>query len=307
MKRTLLFLLAVLATGCAGTDRDTFATDGASDGGVDCDTEEFSYLVQDIVDAEGITHYTCEGPDVAADGPAFDGWFAPSTVVPGGLLNVTLFSDHAEDLPGRTVVLDAPEVLGHSRFVLGSEHLTERGARFQVLIRPDLAAGQQTLRVALLDDYGDVEATGPALEIPVHVVEVGAAPRGLRVALSFWSEDDPGARPDVNLQVFEPDGNRVDADAPTSANGALVEFDGNSACEATGNLESISWPQDAAAGRYSAYAFFVDTCGYDVDFHWTVSFAYFDRLIGVWEGEIGPPHEDDPENEIIDLSWVELP
>ena len=306
MKRTLPFALAVIAAGCAADNRDSFAPDGSSDG-VDCEVQGASYLVQDIVDATGLNHYTCDAPSVAADGPSFDGWFAPTTVVPGGLLNVTLFTDHAEDLPGRTLVLDAPEVLGHSRFELGEEHLDERGVRFQVLIRPNLVAGQQTLRVALLDDDGDGEATGPVVEIPVHVVDIDTAPRGLRVSLSFWSEEDPDAAPDVNLQVFEPDGNRVDAQAPTSANGAQLEFDGNSACEATGNLESISWPQDAAAGRYSAYAFFLDTCGYDVDFHWTVSFAYFDRLIGIWEGEIGPPHDpDEAEQDIIDLSWVEL-
>jgi hypothetical protein len=310
MKRITILALAALTAGCVGDDRAGFAEGGTStddDDDVNCEVQEFSYLVQDIVDADGIQHQTCDAPSVAEDGPAFSGWFSPAGAAPGGLLSISVFTVEDETLAGRTVVLDAPEVIGHSRFELTDDHIIEGGARFQIHLRHDLAAGPQSLAVALLDDYGDDERIGPSITVPVTVVPVADEPRGLRIALNFWSEDDPDARPDVNLQVFEPDGHRIDASDPVSSIGGMVEYDGNAECEATENLESMSWPQDGAAGEYSAFAFFRDDCGYQTDFHWTVSFSYFDRLLGVWEGEISAPHEGgDPEDDVIDLSYVNI-
>jgi hypothetical protein len=308
MQRTAVLLLAALAAGC-GADRDTFAPagPGGPEAAFECEREDFSYLVQDIVDVSEIAHYTCEAPAALDDGPQFDGWFAPRDVVPGGVLSVTVFAEDPQQLVGRTVILDAPEVLGHSRFVITDEQIEPRGARFQVLMRHDLAPGPQTLKVALLDDYGATEATGPAVDVPVQVVALAGdpGPRGLRIAMAFWSEGDPTAAPDIALQVVEPDGNLVDETTPASANGGALEVTGNADCVPGANIESISWPQDAAPGRYSASAVFADRCGLEADLQWTVSFSYFDRLLGVWEGESGS-HGDPFEAGTLDLSFIDM-
>ncbi len=49
------------------------------------------------------------------------------------------------------------------------------------------------------------------------------------------------------------------------------------------------------------------SCGFYTDFHWTLAFSYFDRLIGVWEGELPAPDEDDQDQgDIINLSYVTI-
>lgn len=307
MKRILLLALAVSATGCVATDRGSFVPGDASDpDAVDCEEQIVSYMVQDILDAEQISHYTCEAPEAADDGPAFDGWFSPGAAVPGGVVAIDLFSDHVDDLVGRTVSLDAPGELGHTRVRIEDAHIRERGARLLVMLTPTMPIGEQILRVALVDDYGDVEATGPAVEVPVQVVAVHPERRGLRISMAFWSEEDPEAAPNVNLQIFEPSGNRLDADAPTSDIGGQLEHDANADCVPSENVESVSWPEDTPPGRYGAFAFFKSRCDTDADFHWQLTFSYTDRLLGVWEGEIEPPHDDDPESEIVELSYVDV-
>lgn len=307
MKRSIVLLLPLLAAACT-PEPGGFADggDGTREPAIECERQDFSYLVQDIVDVSDMDHFTCDAPAASEDGPAFTGWFSPTTVVPGGLLSVSVYSDLGDDLIGRTVILDAPEELGHSRFVLDSDHMIEGGARFQVLMRHDLLPGPQTLSVALLDDYGDVEAIGPAVQVPVEVVEldVDPGPRGLRISFNYWSEEDPDASPDLDLQVFEPNGERLDSDNPESAAGGKLEYQSNPDCVPTANVESMSWPQDAERGNYAAHAFFHDHCGYDTEYKYTVTFSFFDRLIGTWDGETGVPGSDD--EQIFPLAWVDL-
>ncbi len=107
------------------------------------------------------------------------------------------------------------------------------------------------------------------------------------------------------LQVFEPGGERVSVNDPAPASGAQVEHDGQTECSGEPTFEEISWPQDSAPGRYNAYAFVWDSCGYDGELEWTVAFSRYDRLLSVWGGRILTPPEG-LDGDLIDLTWIEI-
>lgn len=297
-------LTLLLFAGCVPEDEGGFTGVGPGPSEDECSNDGHDQLVADAFAGDSVA-WTCGAPDSVDSGPAIVGWSGVTNVLPGGFVDIELQVSGVDRLDGQQVVVANEDFGMHSRIELEGELGDDDSFHLQWLVAQEAIPGTYDVVIGLLQDFGDGGvAVGPSVHLPLTVMEVDDPDRGLRVHL-LWSVPGQEGVPDLDLQVFEPSGERVSINDPETGSGAVVEHDGQTECSGEPTFEAISWPPESEAGRYAASAFVWDSCGYDGLLEWTLAFSRYDRLLTVMSGQSLTPHEG-LDGELIDLFWIDI-
>ena len=135
---------------------------------------------------------------------------------------------------------------------------------FRIPVTSD--TGEQALNITLLQGFtGDtlevsvatVDAAGETSEWTTETVAVVQTQTGeVKISLT-WDADE-----DLDLLVWDPEGNRIDSANPTSPTGGALDLDSNAWCEIDGvNNENVSWSaENAVSGEYTVGVMYFQQC-----------------------------------------------
>lgn len=131
--------------------------------------------------------------------------------------------------------------------------------------------------VAYIDENGNVSGTWSS---EVHLLAVGTG--ALQVSLSFDQDKD------VDLHLFEPNGEHIYYGNSMSENGGELDLDSNAGCGIDGiNNENITYDEDAYVepGQYTVYVDMWSNCSpQEYPTNWVLSVFYGGALLGTRTG-----------------------
>ncbi len=296
-------LTLLLLAGCTPADGTGFSNGGEREVPSDCTDDGHDMIVGDVYQGS-FTEWECASLEQLDTGPAVTGWSGVTDVLPGGFIDLELQVEGLDSLQGQQIVVANDNMGMHSRISLSTE-LEDDTIRLRWLLTTQALPGVWHVTIGLLQDFGEGGvALGPSVVVPISVMEVDEPERGLRAHL-LWTVPNDGYLPDMDLQVFEPDGTRVSINDPQSESGAVVEHDGQTGCSNSPTFEAISWPQEGPIGSYNAYAFVWDACGYNGELSWTLAFSRYERLLSVQDGSV-PADQGHVDGDLIDLNSVQI-
>lgn len=187
-------------------------------------------------------------------------------VIPGGSSIVNVDSP----VTVQKVYVGVEEEYGYYEWVPSSTNY-----EFVILVNQDIVLGEDeedfVILVSILDNNGKVSEV---IEKTVELIEVGTGQ--LQISLSFDNAKD------IDLHVFEPNGEHIYYGNHLSENGGELDLDSNAGCYLDYvNNENITYSEDAfvEAGIYTVYVDLWENCDPEVATSYVVSAYYGGALL----------------------------
>ena len=192
-------------------------------------------------------------------------------------------------IPGGTSIVDVQSPSRPKRLYVGVEDVTgyyevipeETSGVYSciLIINQDIDLGEEdsfVVWIAALDNNDEISETWEK-EVSLHEVGTGQ----LQVSLSFNNDKD------VDLHLFEPNGEHIYYSHRMSSNGGQLDLDSNPGCNIDGiNNENITYGEDAyiEPGTYTVYVDMYSNCDETIATDYVVTVTYGGRLVNAQTG-----------------------
>lgn len=194
------------------------------------------------------------------------------TVIPGGTKYVTV----SYPVEASKILIGVEGKEGHYEVATDQRFDKEYVYDFIMVVNQTLTDELFTIVVGILDADGEVSQY---IEFPMvlHVVGTGR----LQVSLSFDNDKD------IDLHLFEPNGEHIYYNNSWSENGGELDLDSNADCYIDGvNNENITYGEDAYVepGDYTVYVDMWENCDPSIATNFVLTVIYEGEILETIEG-----------------------
>ena len=249
--------------------------------------KEKTVTIKNFFEVSGATLVEDEMPEATAD---YDLYVAMNNVViPGGSSIVNI----AAPVSPKKIMVGVKDEYGYYELVPEENEENEYSVILSINQKIDVTneegeAEPFTIIVAVLDVHGDISRISEN-QVTLHQVGTGM----LQVSLTF------DAPKDIDLHLFEPNGEHIYYGNSWSYNGGNLDLDSNAGCGIDNiNNENITYNTDiednpayVEPGVYTCYVDLWENCDESVPAKYFVSAIYNGVVIASYEGEypVGAP------------------